>query len=45
MRQYLAYKFNLHRDSFDIIDGHATKRLLGPIYGDNSDYHFFIRFY
>ena len=35
--KYLAYKFNLHRDSFDIIDGHARKGFT-PIYGDNSDY-------
>ena len=35
--KYLAYKFNLHRDSFDIIDGHARKGYI-PIYGDNSGY-------
>ena len=34
---YLSYKFNLHKDSFDIIDGNPT---LGyePIYGSNLDY-------
>ena len=34
---YLSYKFNLHKDSFDIIDGNPT---LGyePIHGSNSDY-------
>jgi hypothetical protein len=41
--KYLAYKFNLHRDSFDIIDGHARKGFT-PIYGDNSDYLFLLDF-
>ena len=34
---YLSYKFDLHRDSFDIIDGHARKGF-NAIHGDNSDY-------
>ncbi len=34
---YLAYKFNLHRDSFDVIDGHAD-RGFSAIHGDNTDF-------
>ena len=41
--KYLAYKFNLHRDSFDIIDGHARKRH-NTIYGDSSGYLFLLDF-
>ncbi len=33
---YLSYKYNLHKDSFDIVDGHARKNF-PVIYGDNSD--------
>ena len=35
--KYLAYKFNLHKDSFDIIDGHSRKGYQA-ISGNNSDY-------
>jgi|TARA_B110000902_G_scaffold158055_1_gene181237 hypothetical protein len=41
--KYLAYKFDLHRDSFDIIDGHARKGY-NPIYGDSSGYLFLLDF-
>lgn len=34
---YLAYKFNLNKDSFDIIDGHSLEGY-PAIYGDNTDY-------
>ena len=34
---YLAYKFNLNKDSFDIIDGHSLEGY-PEIYGDNTDY-------
>lgn len=34
---YLAYKFNMPKDSFDIIDGNPTKDY-EVIHGDNSDY-------
>jgi hypothetical protein len=34
---YLAYKFNLNKDSFDIIDGHSLE-WYPAIYGDNTDY-------
>ena len=34
---YLAYKFNLHKDSFDIIDGNPRTGY-ETIYGNNSDY-------
>ena len=34
---YLAYKFDLHKDSFDLIDGNPTLEY-EIIYGDNSDY-------
>ena len=36
---YLAYKFNLHKDSFDIIDGGlSTVPAYETIHGENSDY-------
>ena len=34
---YLAYKFNLHKDSFDIIDGNPN-RGYEAIHGENSEY-------
>lgn len=34
---YLAYKFNLNKDSFDIIDGHSLDGY-PAINGDNTDY-------
>ncbi len=34
---YLSYTFNLHRDSFDIIDGHSSKKF-PTIHGDNSEW-------
>jgi len=34
---YLSYKFNLHRDSFLIVDGHA-RRNFQAIHGDNSEF-------
>ena len=34
---YLAYKFNLNKDSFDIIDGHSLHGY-PAINGDNTDY-------
>lgn len=34
---YLAYKFNLNKDSFDIIDGHSLDGY-PALYGDNTDY-------
>lgn len=34
---YLAYKFNLHKDSFDIIDGNPSINY-EIIHGDNSEY-------
>lgn len=36
---YLSYKFNLHKDSFDIIDGNpSTSPAYEKIHGENSDY-------
>ena len=36
---YLSYKFNLHKDSFDIIDGNpSTTPNYETIHGENSDY-------
>jgi hypothetical protein len=36
---YLSYKFNLHKDSFDIIDGNpSTYPAYETIHGENSDY-------
>jgi len=36
---YLSYKFNLHKDSFDIIDGNpSTVSAYETIHGENSDY-------
>ena len=36
---YLSYKFNLHKDSFDIIDGNpSTTPAYEAIHGENSEY-------
>ena len=42
---YLSYKFNLHKDSFDIIDGNPSTRAYETIHGDNSEYIDLMSFY